>query len=45
MKTFYTDGGGKFISIKLITFFEKRSITLKYAAPYMHEKNSLVERR
>lgn len=44
MKAFYTDDGRKFIFIKLKTFYEKRFITFKYVAPYMHEKNSFAER-
>ena len=43
-KAFCTDGEREFIFIKLRTFCEKKSITFKYAAPYMHEENGLTER-
>ena len=39
-----TDGGGEFISAALKSFCEKRSITIGYAAPYMHEENEIAER-
>lgn len=44
MKTLRADGGGKFISIKLRVFCEKRGIALKYVAPCMHEENELAKR-
>lgn len=44
MKALHADGGGEFISIKLRTFCEKKGISIKYAAPYMHEENGLAER-
>ncbi len=44
MKTLCADGGGEFISAKLKDFCDKKGITIKYAAPYMHEENGLAER-
>ena len=44
MKALYVDDERKFISIKLKTFSEKKGITFKYAAPYMHKENGLAER-
>lgn len=44
MKVLRADGGGKFISAKLKDFCDKRGITIKYAAPYMHEENGIAER-
>lgn len=44
IKCFRADGGGEFISAKLKDFCEKKGITIKYAAPYMHEENGLAER-
>ena len=44
MKSLRADGGGEFISVKLKDFCEKRGITIKYAAPYMHEENRVAER-
>lgn len=44
MKTLRVDGRGEFISITLKIFCEKKGIALKYAAPYIHEENGLVER-
>lgn len=38
------DGGGEFISAALKSFCEDRSITIGYAAPYMHEENGIAER-
>lgn len=44
MKILRADGGGKFISAKRKEFCEKRDITIKYAAPYMHKENGLAQR-
>lgn len=44
MKALCADGGGEFISTKLKEFCDKKGITIKYAAPYMHEENGLAER-
>ena len=43
MKILRVDGGGEFILYKFRTFYEKRSILIKYAAPYMHEENGLAK--
>lgn len=43
MKILRVDGGGEFILYKLRTFYEKRSILIKYAAPYVHEENGLAK--
>lgn len=45
IKAFCANGGGEFISIKLRTFCKKKRISIKYAAPYIHEENGLAERR
>ena len=44
MKILRADGGGEFISHKLRTFCEKKGISIKHAAPYVHKKNRLAER-
>ncbi len=44
MKILRADGGGEFISVKFRLFCEKRGITIRYAAPYIHEENGLAER-
>lgn len=44
LKTFCADGEEEFISIKFRVFCKNRGIALKYAAPYMHKENGLVER-
>lgn len=44
MKSLCADGGGEFLSVNLRDFCEKRGITIKYAAPYMHEENGLAKR-
>lgn len=44
MKALRADGSGEFISAKLKDFCEKKGITIKYAAPYMHEENGIAER-
>lgn len=44
VKALCADGGGEFISIKLRSFCEKKSIALKYAALYMYEENGLAKR-
>lgn len=43
MKALCADGGGEFILTKLKDFCEKKGITIKYAAPYMHEENGVAE--
>lgn len=45
MKTLHVNRKGEFISIKLMDFYEKRDITIKYVASYMYEENGLVEKR
>lgn len=37
-------GGGEFISAKHKDICDWKGITIKYAAPYMHEENGLAER-
>lgn len=44
MKALRVDGGGEFISAKLKDICDKKGITIKYAAPYIHEENGLAER-
>lgn len=44
MKTLCTDRGGKFISIKLKVFCDKKDIVLKYTISYIHKENGLTER-
>lgn len=44
MQNLRADGGGEFISLKLKAFCEEKGISIKYAAPYMHEENGLAER-
>lgn len=44
MKTFYTDKEEKFISIKFKTFCKKK-LNIKYTAPYIYKKNSLIKKR
>ena len=44
MKILRVDGRGEFISHKLQTFYEKRGISIKYTALYVHEENRLAER-
>lgn len=44
MKALRADGGGEFISAKLKDFCNKRGITIRYAASYMHEENGITER-
>ena len=39
-----TDDRGKFISATLKNFCKERSLTIGYAAPYMHKENGIVER-
>ncbi len=43
MKLLRVDGGGEFISKKLRSFCEKQGIAIRYAAPYVHEENGLIE--
>ena len=38
-----TDGGREFISAALKSFCKDRSITIGYAAPYIHEENRIAE--
>lgn len=45
LKTLYANGKDKFISIKFRVFCKKKEITLKYVAPYIHKKNSLIEKK
>ncbi len=44
MKLLRADGGGEFISKKLRSICKKRSIVIRYAAPYVHKENRLAER-
>ena len=44
IKALWADGGGEFISVKLCIFCEKRGITIKYAASYVHKENGLAKR-
>lgn len=44
MKALCADGGGEFISAKLKDICDKKGISIKYVAPYMHEENGLAER-
>lgn len=44
MKALYTDGGREFISAKLKDICNKKGISIKYEAPYMHKENGLAER-
>lgn len=44
MKALRVDGGGEFISTKLMEICENQGIAIKYAAPYLHEENGLAER-
>ena len=44
MKVLWVDWGGKFISTKLKEFCEIQGINIKYAIPYLHKENGLVER-
>ena len=43
MKMLRADGSGEFISTTLRLFRKKKGIGIKYAAPYVHEKNGLAE--
>lgn len=43
MKTFCIDGKGEFIFAKLKNICNKKDISIKYAAPYMHKENGLAE--
>ena len=43
MKALYTDGRGEFISAKLKDIYNKKGISIKYTAPYMHKENRLAE--
>lgn len=45
MKIPRADGGEKFILYKFQMFYEKRSILIKYGAPYMYKKNRLAKQR
>ncbi len=43
MKLLQADGRGEFIFKKLRSFCKKRGIAIRYVAPYVHEKNRLIE--
>lgn len=43
MKALRADGRREFISTKLKDFCEKKGITIKYAAPYIHKENGVAE--
>lgn len=45
MKTFCANGGRELIFTKLKDFSNKKNIAIKYAAPYMHKENRVVEQR
>ena len=45
MKALQADGGGKFITIKLRDFYDKKGIVIIYATLYLHEENGLAEHR
>ena len=45
IKVFYANSGGKFILAKLKDFCNKKNITIKYKALYMHKKSGIMERR
>lgn len=44
MKALWVDRRGKFISIKLKKFCDKKRIVIKYIIPYLQKKNSLAKR-
>ena len=37
------DRGSEFILIKLKDIYNQKTITIKYAAPYMHEENQMAK--
>lgn len=43
IKALYTYSKNKLILINLKDFYEKKGITIKYATPYIYEKNGIVE--
>ena len=43
MQALYTDRGREFIFTKLIGFCDRGGIRIKYAAPYIHKENGIVE--
>lgn len=43
MKVLQADSRKEFIFVKLRNFCKKREITIKYMAPYMHEKNEFAK--
>lgn len=43
MKILKADGREEFILHKFWTFYEKSSISIKYATPYIHKKNRLTK--
>lgn len=43
MKALQANEEGDFILVKLKKFYKKERITIKYAAPCMHEENRLVK--
>lgn len=45
MKIFRVDGGGEFILVKLQSFYKKRGIVIRYAAPYIYKENGLAKQR
>lgn len=44
MKKLFINEEREFISIKLKGFYNKKRISLKYMALYIHDKNNLVEK-
>ena len=44
MKALYADRRRKFISVKLKNIYNKKGITIKYAAFYMYEKNRVLRK-
>lgn len=45
MKSFCVNKREEFILIKLKDFCKKKSISIKYTAPYIYKKNSLVKQK
>lgn len=43
MKLLHINKGEKFILIKFRDFYKKKSISIKYATPYIYKKNGLAE--
>ncbi len=44
MRVLYVDRAGKFVLIKPKDISKQKRITMKYAAPYMHEENGMAKR-